>query len=110
MLSGVPDLCQGRVHKNGEHQCATSILPFEVVTINLYRLPRTQRGYLDQRFQCRQILEHRSGHRALCVVCTIEKGRKEIIIFEQYQLNNKISFQDHPELGDFAHFQRNQSK
>jgi beta-galactosidase len=34
----------------------------------------------------------------------LKKGRNEIVIFEQYQLNGKISFQDHPGLGDFKDF------
>ena len=34
----------------------------------------------------------------------LKKGRNEIVIFEQYQLNGKISFQDHPGLGDFKNF------
>ena len=31
----------------------------------------------------------------------LKKGRNEIVIFEQYQINSTITFQDHPGLGDF---------
>ena len=31
----------------------------------------------------------------------LKKGRNEIVIFEQYQLDDKVTFQEHPGLGDY---------
>ena len=31
----------------------------------------------------------------------LQKGRNEIVVFEQYKINDTIEFQDHPGLGDF---------
>ena len=40
----------------------------------------------------------------------LKKGRNEIVIFEQYRLEEKICFQDHPGLGDFQFSSRDQGK
>ncbi|MBO7152576.1 MAG: beta-galactosidase, partial [Lentisphaeria bacterium] len=32
----------------------------------------------------------------------LRKGSNDIVIFEQYKINEEITFQDHPGLGDFS--------